>query len=63
MLTKAEQKFGDLPLAALNDPAVRQDFMEWRATVARASGMRAAARHVRDAHLGPGLWIGVERGL
>lgn len=27
MLTKVEGKFGDLPIAALDDPRVRQDFM------------------------------------
>jgi hypothetical protein len=27
MLTKAEAKFGNMPLAALEDPRVRQDFM------------------------------------
>lgn len=42
MLTKAEAKFGDLPLAALEDPRVRQDFMTWRATVSKASGDREA---------------------
>lgn len=42
MLTKAEAKFGNLPLAALEDPRVRQDFMSWRATVARESGEREA---------------------
>ena len=42
MLTKAEVKFGDMPLAALEDPRVRQDFMSWRATVAKVSGDREA---------------------
>ncbi|WP_425419764.1 tyrosine-type recombinase/integrase [Oricola indica] len=42
MLTKSEAKFGDLPIGALNDPRVRQDFMSWRATVARESGYREA---------------------
>lgn len=40
MLTKAESKFGNMPLAALEDPRVRQDFMTWRAEVAKASGER-----------------------
>lgn len=40
MLRKAEQKFASLPLAALNDPRVRQDFTDWRADVARSSGLR-----------------------
>ena len=42
MLTKVEDKFGDLPIAALDDPRVRQDFMSWRGTVARESGDREA---------------------
>jgi hypothetical protein len=42
MLTAAEAKFGNMPLAALEDPRVRQDFMQWRATVARTSGEREA---------------------
>lgn len=42
MLTKAEAKFGNMPLAAMEDPRVRQDFMSWRGTVAKASGDREA---------------------
>lgn len=42
MLTKVEDKFGDLPIAALDDPRVRQDFMSWRGTVAKESGDREA---------------------
>jgi integrase len=42
MLTAAEGKFGKLPLAALEDPRVRQDFMKWRANVAAESGEREA---------------------
>lgn len=42
MLTTAEAKFGNLPLAALEDPRVRQDFMKWRASVAAESGEREA---------------------
>ena len=42
MLTKAEVQFGAMPLAVLEDPRVRQDFMSWRATVARTSGDREA---------------------
>ena len=42
MLTKAEAKFGKMPLAALEDPRVRQDFMTWRAAVASDSGDREA---------------------
>jgi integrase len=42
MLTRAEVKFGNMPLAALEDPRVRQDFMTWRAKVAKESGDREA---------------------
>jgi integrase len=42
MLTKAEVKFGTMPLAALEDPRVREDFMAWRSAVATASGDREA---------------------
>ena len=30
MLTKAEPEFGDMPREALNDPAVRKDFLDWQ---------------------------------
>lgn len=42
MLVAIERRFGDLPIDALEDPAVRQDFLRWRATVARESGTREA---------------------
>jgi hypothetical protein len=42
MLTKAEAEFGDMPIAALDDPRVRREFMDWREKVARASGEREA---------------------
>ena len=42
MLTKAEAEFGNMPIAALDDPRVRKDFMDWREKVARASGEREA---------------------
>ncbi|MEO4043955.1 site-specific integrase [Hoeflea sp. CAU 1731] len=42
MLTKAETEFGNMPLSALDDPRVRKDFMDWRASVARGSGDREA---------------------
>jgi integrase len=42
MLTKAEAEFGDMPIAALEDPQVRRDLMDWREKVARASGDREA---------------------
>ena len=42
MLTKAEPEFGNMPIAALDDPRVRRDFLNWREKVARASGEREA---------------------
>jgi integrase len=42
MLTKAETDFGDMPREALNDPAVRKEFLDWRGVIARTSGEREA---------------------
>jgi integrase len=42
MLTKAEVKFGHMPLAVLEDPRVRQDFLKWRGEIASSSGAREA---------------------
>ncbi|MFG1463407.1 tyrosine-type recombinase/integrase [Xanthobacter sp. DSM 24535] len=42
MLTKAEPEFGGMPLAALSDPRVRKDFLDWREKIAKASGQREA---------------------
>ena len=42
MLTAAEAEFGDMPLAALDDPRVRKEFLDWRETIARKSGEREA---------------------
>jgi hypothetical protein len=42
MLTKAEGEFGAMPIAALDDPRVRRDLLDWREKVARASGQREA---------------------
>jgi integrase len=42
MLTAAEAEFGNMPLAALDDPRVRKDFLDWREEVARSSGEREA---------------------
>jgi integrase len=42
MLSAAETEFGDMPIAALDDPRVRKDFLDWRETVARKSGEREA---------------------
>lgn len=37
-----EEEFGDMPVAALNNPRVRAPFMEWRNRVAEVSGLREA---------------------
>ncbi len=42
MLGKLEDKFGTMPLAVLEDPRVKGDFLQWRADVARESGLREA---------------------
>jgi integrase len=42
MLTKTEGEFGDMPIAALEDPRVRRDFLDWREKVAKQSGAREA---------------------
>jgi integrase len=42
MLTRVETAFGDIPLAALEDPRVRGDFLKWRSEVASSSGEREA---------------------
>jgi integrase len=42
MLTSAEAKFGDMPIAAIEDPRVRKDFTDWRGLVAKQSGAREA---------------------
>jgi integrase len=42
MLTKAETEFGNMPIAALEDPRVKRDLLDWRQKVARASGRREA---------------------
>lgn len=42
MLTKAEDRFKELPIAALEDSKVKADFLEWRDEVAASSGPREA---------------------
>lgn len=42
MLISIEARFGAMPIAALEDPRVRQDFLKWRAKVAAESGTREA---------------------
>jgi integrase len=40
MLTKAEPRFGSMPIKALDDQRVKEDLLEWRDEVVRASGKR-----------------------
>jgi hypothetical protein len=42
LLTAAESEFGDMPIAVLDDPRVRKDFLDWREITARTSGEREA---------------------
>jgi integrase len=42
LLRAVEAEFGDMPLAAIDDPRVRKDFLDWREKVARNSGEREA---------------------
>lgn len=42
MLKTVENFFGSLPIAALEDPRVSQDFLKWRMKVAAESGTREA---------------------
>jgi integrase len=42
MLTKAEGEFGTMPIAALDDPRVRKELLNWREKLARTSGQREA---------------------
>lgn len=42
MLLAIERQFGTLPIDALEDPRVRQDFLKWRTKVAKDSGTREA---------------------
>jgi hypothetical protein len=42
MLTKAETKFGNMPIKALEDWRVKQDLFDWREKVAKDSGPREA---------------------
>jgi len=42
MLAKVEAKFGTMPLAVLEDPRVRGDFLDWWDEVAKESGAREA---------------------
>jgi integrase len=60
MLTKAEAEFGNMPIAALDDPRVRRDFLDWREKVARASGQREADN--RLSAISAMLTWGVDRG-
>jgi len=42
VLKTAETEFGDMPIAALNEPGVRKEFLDWRENIARSSGKREA---------------------
>src|SRR5260370_2499847 len=61
MLTAAEAEFGDMPIAALDDPRVRKEVLDWREKIARKSGQREArnplsalsANLTRTTHPGP----------
>jgi len=37
IIRKIEDKFGDLPIAALNDPRVTKDFLDWRDSMASSA--------------------------
>jgi integrase len=60
MLTKAEVEFGRMPIAALDDPRVRKDLLEWREKIARASGQREADN--RLSAISAMLTWGIDRG-
>jgi integrase len=60
MLTAAESQFGDMPIAALDDPRLRKDFLDWREMVARSSGKREADH--RLSAISAMLTWGVDRG-
>lgn len=61
MLVTVEKHFGKLPIAALDDPRVLQDFLKWRMKVAKESGTREADNRlsVLSALL---TWASVEAG-
>lgn len=42
MLANIEAEFGAMPIAALDDARVRQDFLKWRLRVAKSNGAREA---------------------
>ncbi|MEQ8599905.1 MAG: tyrosine-type recombinase/integrase [Devosia sp.] len=46
MLTKVEEKFGTMPVAALEDKRVRGDFMDWRDEILSVSGPREADNRI-----------------
>lgn len=60
MLAEIAAEFGDMPLEALNDPAVRGVFLDWRDTIASEGKTRAADN--RLSVLSAVLSFGVERG-
>ncbi|UYO49656.1 tyrosine-type recombinase/integrase [Rhodopseudomonas palustris] len=60
MLSTVEVEFGDMPIAALEDPRVRRDFFDWRERVSRSSGPREADH--RLSAVSAMLTWGVQRG-
>ncbi len=61
MLAKAEDRFGDMPLGALEDPRVRKEFLDWREQVAQESGEREADNRLSAISA---MWTwAVDRGL
>ena len=48
MLTAAEARFGTMPMALLEDPRVRQDFMSWRAEVVKERDGREGDDRLRE---------------
>jgi integrase len=42
MLKSAELEFGQMPIAALNDPRVKAEFLDWRDRLSKSSGDREA---------------------
>ena len=59
MLTKAEGEFGDMPRDAMNNPDVRKDFLDWRASsrafIWRPRGRQPAFRRSPRRSHGPSI--------
>lgn len=56
MLTKAESEFCGMPIAALDDPRVRKDLLDWREKIAKAQrtgrSRQSPVHHLCHADLG-----------